>query len=307
MKPPLYPAPLKKGDTIGIIAPAGQLQDKQLFIKGINVLQEMGFQVNFPRDLWPGEEYLSDSDENRGLEFNRLIGDKETKALIAMRGGYGCLRMLEKIDLDLVSRNPKILVGFSDITILQNYLRDTTGLVSLHGPVVTSLVHGNRETLSSFHHCLTAIRTCTIKTKNMEILRPGKDVTAPIIGGNLSSVVTLLGTLFDFSWDNKILFLEDTNEPVYKIDRMLTQLKLAGKFDHVAGIVLGDFSISSIDNQTDRIRYLESVWIRVLDLCPNPEIPIWGNFPAGHCPCNLTFPLGALAEMKKSNYCLNFK
>ena len=122
MSPPLHPDPLKKGDTIGIIAPAGQLQDKTRFARGIAILQEMGFLVKFPRDLWPGPEYLADSDDNRGCELNRLFRDAKIKALISMRGGYGCLRMLDKVDIASVARHPKILVGFSDITILQNYL-----------------------------------------------------------------------------------------------------------------------------------------------------------------------------------------
>lgn len=307
MKPPLHPTPLKKGDTIGIIAPAGQLQDKTRFMRGVGVLHDMGFQVKFPRDLWPGSEYLADSDDNRGYEFNSLLRDEEVNGLISMRGGYGCLRMLDKIDIASVARNPKILVGFSDITILQNYLYEQTGLVSLHGPVVTSLSEVTRDALASFYYCLTNMRPHSIGSKHIEILRDGPDIAAPLIGGNLASLVTLLGTRYDFSWDNKIVFLEDTNEPAYKIDRMLTQLKLAGKLDNIAGLILGDFSTSASRDETEKLHYRELVWSRVLELCPSHSMPVWGNFPSGHCSWNLTFPLGAVAEMKRGKTQLLFQ
>jgi muramoyltetrapeptide carboxypeptidase len=307
MKPPLHPTPLKKGDTIGIIAPAGQLQDKTRFMRGVGILHDMGFQVKFPRDLWPGPEYLADSDDNRGYEFNSLLRDEEINGLISMRGGYGCLRMLDKIDIASVARNPKILVGFSDITILQNYLYEQTGLVSFHGPVVTSLSEVTEDALASFYYCLTSIRPHRIGSKHIEILRDGPDIAAPLIGGNLTSLVTLLGTRYDFSWDNKIVFLEDINEPAYKIDRMLTQLKLAGKLDNIAGLILGDFSTSASRDETEKLHYRESVLNRVLELCPAQAMPVWGNFPSGHCSCNLTFPLGALAEMKRGKTQLLFQ
>jgi muramoyltetrapeptide carboxypeptidase len=299
MKSPLYPPPLKKGDSIGIIAPAGQMQDEVRFMQGVKVLQEMGFQVKHPQNLWPGSEYLADSDDNRGYEFNSLIKDEEISGLIAMRGGYGCLRMLENIDIALVSRNPKILVGFSDITILQNYLYEQTGLISLHGPVVTSLCGATEGALASLSYCLTNAKAQSIESPVIEVLRDGPDISAPLIGGNLTSLVTFLGTRYDFSWENKIIFLEDINEPSYKIDRMLTQLKLAGKLDNIAGLILGDFSTSASRDQTDKLHYRDSVWNRVLELCADQVIPIWGNFPSGHCPGNLTFPLGAPAMMER--------
>lgn len=307
MTPLLYPMPLKKGDTLGIIAPAGQLHNETRFLRGVAILQKMGFQVKFPSKLWPGKEYLADTDENRGAEFNRLIKDVEIKALIAMRGGYGCLRMLDKIDIDLVSRNPKILLGFSDITILQNYLYEKTGLVSLHGPVVNSLSETHKDALARLHHSLTHVRSNSIDSPEIKVLREGPTVTAPLIGGNLASLVTLLGTRYDSSWDNKIVFLEDVNEPLYKIDRMLTQLKLAGKLDNISGLILGDFSNSKNRSETETHHFSKLLWTRVLELCgDNREIPIWGNFPSGHSSGNFTFPLGAVATMENGKTRLFF-
>jgi muramoyltetrapeptide carboxypeptidase len=303
----LCPPPLEKGETIGIIAPAGQLHDETRFLRGVGILQEMGFQVKFPQGLWPGKEYLADSDDNRGAEFNRLIKDGEIKALIAMRGGYGCLRMLDKIDISLVAGNPKILLGFSDITILQNYLYEKTGLVSFHGPVVNSLCETNKESLAILYQCLTNKKPSSIYSPAIKVLREGPTVTAPVIGGNLASMVTFLGTRYDFPWDNKIVFLEDVNEPTYKIDRMLTQLKLAGKLDNIYGLILGDFSNSINRDTAAMVHFREMVWTRVLELCcDHREIPVWGNFPSGHSPDNLTFPLGAVAVMESGKNRLFF-
>lgn len=307
MKSSLYPSPLKKGDTIGIFAPAGQLQDRQRFLRGVEILQAMGLQVKFPRELWPGESYLADNDANRADEFNRLIADKSIKGLISMRGGYGCLRILGKIDTSLVRDNPKIIVGFSDISILQNYLYERTGLVSLHGPVVTSLCNATEDSLARLHSALTRPIPGSVLSGQIVALQDGPKVTAPIIGGNLASLVTLLGTPYDFSWDGKIVFLEDTNEPAYKIDRMLTQLHLAGKFNKLAGLILGDFSTTSCRNENDHFDYRQQVWHRALDLCAGRQTPVWGNFPSGHCVHNVTFPLGALTVMKSGTSRLCFQ
>ncbi len=300
MRPPLSPTPLKKGDCIGIFAPAGQLQDATRFMQGVRVLEEMGFRVKYPPRLWPGPDYLADSDDNRGEEFNRLVQDKEVKGIIAMRGGYGCLRMLDTIDIALVADNPKVLVGFSDITILQNYLYAQVGLVCLHGPVVTSLGDATEDALASLSYCLTNTKAHGIGPGRIEVLRDGPRVSAPLIGGNLASMVSLLGTRYDFSWDNKIVFLEDINEPAYKIDRMFTQLKLAGKLDKIAGLILGNFSTSTGSSEIAAVHYRQVISNRVLELCSGRLLPIWGNFPSGHYPGSLTFALGAPVVMERN-------
>lgn len=307
MKAPLCPPPLREGDTIGIIAPAGQLQDKSRFMQGVGILRNMGFAVKYPPELWPGPGYLADSDDKRGFEFNYLVRDEEIKGLVCLRGGYGCLRMLDKIDIDLVAHNPKIVAGFSDITILQNFLYQQTGLISLHGPVVTSLAGATKDSLASFYDSLLRVEPYRIADKQIEVLRYGATVAAPLIGGNLASLVTLLGTPYDFSWDDKIVFLEDINEPAYKIDRMFTQLYLAGKLERIAGLILGDFSTSAYSKETEKLTYRRAIWRRVLELCPLQSIPVWGNFPSGHCARNLTFPLGAMTEMDSGACSLFFR
>lgn len=307
MPSPLYPAPLKKKDTIAVIAPSGQLKDTHHFSRGVTFLEEMGFNVRYPRELWPGDNYLADSDENRALELNKAFSDPEIKGIISMRGGYGCLRMIDRIDLRQIFQNPKIVVGFSDITVLLNYLYMQTGLISFHGPGVTSLSKGTNSSHESLYHCLTGKWRKVFPPKKIEVLKKGPSSSGPLVGGNLASLVTLLGTPYDFSWDGKIVFLEDINEPIYRIDRMLTQLFLAKKLTNISGLILGDFSVSSYQDDIEKLRYKEQVWSRTLELCEHTPFPVWADFPCGHGSENITFPLGAMAEMNREKTELIFR
>jgi muramoyltetrapeptide carboxypeptidase len=283
------------------------LQEPEKFAGGVSLLKDMGFSVKYPRELWPGNDYLADSDENRALEFNKFISDREIAGLVSMRGGYGCLRMLDRIDLQQVMTSPKTILGFSDISILHNYLHTRTGLVCLHGPVLTSLPTLTTPAIKRLYHSLTGKWQTPVKTRQMEILKDSSPVSGRLLGGNLTSLATLLGTPYDFSWENAVIFLEDTNEPPYKIDRLRTQLLLAGKFDKPAGLILGDFSLSSHEDTLDKIRYREQVWTRILEICTAFSYPVWANIPVGHCPENFTLPLGATVQMDREKTRLLFR
>lgn len=306
MKRPILPPALQEGDLLGIIAPAGMLNDEDVFHQGVSILSEMGFAVKFPRELWPGAGYLADCDEKRAAEINELFCDSEVKGIVSMRGGYGCLRILDRLNLGAIAANPKFLVGFSDITVLQQYVYSQTGLVSLHGPTLTSLASSTQETLEKFRSSLLGKWNLPIQDKSIVQLQGTKSVSAPLVGGNLASLTTVLGTNYDADWSGKIVFLEDINEPLYKIDRMLTQLFAAGKFDKIQGVLLGDFTSSENDTNLDDLRYVESVWTRVLEVCPDRNTPVWGAFPSGHCAHNITFPIGAMATMDCSKCSLFF-
>ncbi len=302
----LIPPPLVAGDTLGIIAPAGQVQDRQRFASGLQILREMGFRVKSPPSLWPGTGYLADTDANRAAEFNRMWADPEVSALMAARGGYGCLRILDRIDLQQVRQSPKLLIGFSDITILHSYLQKEAGLVSLHGPVLTSLAGSSKQARERLQHCLLGNWRNEITWKKMEILRGGRQRRGLLAGGNLSSIISLLGTPFAPRWKERIVFLEDTHEPLYRLDRMLTQLSCAGRFKDIAGLILGDFSIANDQDPLQKIRHHEAVWQRILELTAQADIPVWGGFPAGHDRNNLTLPLGAPAVMDSDTSALRF-
>ncbi len=304
---PIIPQPLKKGDCVGIFAPAGYLEDINLYNQGVSILNDLGFQVKMPTRQWPGIDYLADNDQNRSEEFNRLWDDSEIKALIALRGGYGCLRILDKIDLSIVRNNPKLIIGFSDITILANYLTENTGIVTLHGPVLTSLPHQDQHSLSRFYHSFLGQWHKEICCKNLEILKGDITARGQLTGGNLSSIVSLLSTPYEPDWRNKIVFLEDVHEPMYRLDRLFTQLTLAGKFDNVAGIILGDFSLSPHQDTLEKMRLHETLWNRVIELTGTFHVPIWGGFDTGHTTRNLTLPLGVNAVMNSAQGVLEFE
>lgn len=306
MAEPLIPPSIAPGDTIGIVAPSGQIHDRQRFEAGVRVLQELGFVVKFPRNLWPGAGYFADTDKNRVEEFSKMWADQEIKAVMAARGGFGCLRILEKIDLTLIKRTPKLFIGFSDITVLQTYLQQETGLMGLHGPVLTSLASSSRPAIERFYHSLTGKWKNSLSWKNIEVLRGVDSCEGILAGGNLSSIASLLGTPFQPKWQGKIVFLEDTGEPLYRIDRMLTQLLHAGMFQNISGLILGDFSIGNEQDVLTKIRNHEGVWQRVLELTFSTGIPVWGGFPTGHCSDNLCLPIGARALMDSSKAILHF-
>lgn len=288
----LIPPALVKGDTIGIFAPAGYPEDDSAVHRGIRILHELGFQVKMPSSLWPGADYLADTDQNRGQEFNRLYQDQEVQAMLALRGGFGCLRLLNQIDLAAVAATPKLLVGFSDLTVLHNYLLEKTGLMTLHGPVVTTLHQLDQPSMAGFHDALTGQWNTTIHWRNLEIVRGGAPANGILAGGNLSSLVSMLGTPYEPDWTGKILVLEDIDEPPYRLDRMLTQLALALNFHQVSGILLGDFSLFPQQDHVGTLRHQEMVWNRMLELTRSMSIPIWGGVDVGHGPNNQTLPLG---------------
>ena len=305
MKNRIIPPPLKPGDTIQIIAPGGQLNSLDRFRDGLAVLARMGFVARYPDRLWPGHGFLAASDAERADELNRAFADGESAAILALRGGYGCLRMLNGIDLDLIRKRPKMLVGFSDITVLQNHLLAATGLVSLHGPVLNTLANSTTPAIERLYHCLTGAWRNTVSFPGTEVLRGGPAVDGKLAGGNLSSLSTLLGTPYDFSWKGCVIVLEDVNEPLYRLDRMLTQFALAGKFSEASAILLGDFSTGSKDGRSD-IASQEWVWQRVLDLSESSRIPVWAGLPIGHQADNLALPLGAGVTVTSSRASLSF-
>lgn len=294
------------GDSIGIVAPAGQIRDQNEFATGIRLLTEMGFKPRFPRELWPGTGYLADTDANRADELNRMWADNEISAILALRGGYGCLRMAAMIDLEQVRKNPKMLIGFSDITVLHNFFSQQTSLVSLHGPTLCSLARCSKNSLERFYQCLSGNWCVPLQLKGVEVLRGDEEAGGRLIGGNLSTLLTLLGTPFEPDFKEKILFLEDVGEPLYRIDRMLTQLWLAGKLQRIAGIILGDFSYNNDMETNEKIRLHETIWNRVLQLTADTQIPVWGGFPVSHGAENMSLPHGAESVMDSRNRSLYF-
>ena len=300
------PKPLQRGDCIGIIAPAGQIRDMKHLKQGIAILKEMGFEVKFPRNLWPGKGYLADTDRNRAKEFHKVWADDDISALLALRGGFGCLRLLPFLDFKTIKIRPKMLIGFSDLSILHNSLYQECAVISLHGPVLCSLSSCSSDSLQRFHASITGNWDKPVESKNIEILRGGDIVSGRLKGGNLCSLLSLLGTPFQPDFRDSILFLEDTGEPLYKLDRLFSQLSQSTILSQASAILLGDFSLSREMNTLESIRFHEEIWTRVLELTENTNIPVWGNFPIGHGHCNITLAHGSLANANSCQASLSF-
>ncbi|MBF0199869.1 MAG: LD-carboxypeptidase [Desulfamplus sp.] len=292
--------PLKKGDTLGICAPSGAF-DRDIFIQGANCLEDMGFKLLIPPEIYEKKRYLAGNDILRAQIIHTLFDNPSVKGILCARGGFGSLRLLGLLDYDLIALNPKPFVGFSDITALLCAMSARSSLQVFHGPVVTSLARASAETLHSMYGQLTSIpmaasccetETCffqchEITAPSGTVLRPGKAVGF-LAGGNLATLCHLTGTAFQPDFRNSILFIEDVGEPPYKIDRMLSHMKLAGVLDGISGVVAGSFENCGNEYLIHEI---------LLDIFEFPHIPVMTGFPAGHGPVNHTMRLGAVVLM----------
>ncbi|MBU1641045.1 MAG: LD-carboxypeptidase [Proteobacteria bacterium] len=291
---PLLPPALKAKDVIGLAPLAGPHQEDD-FHKGTTILREFGFQT---KTLLPGSAlpFLAGSDQERLEIFHELWQDPEVKAIMAIRGGYGTLRLLGQLDYDIIKETPKILIGFSDISALLNVITAKTGLITFHGPNLTTLARSDKHSLEMMLQSLTQPIPPPLKAKSLEIIRPGT-AKGFLVGGNLATMTHLLATPFQPRWQDSILFLEDIGEAPYRIDRFLTQLSLAGLLSNLGGIILGRFT--ECGDQ-------EMIWQRVAELTRDENIPIWGNFPVGHGQHNMTMPIGSQVVMDSNSGTLSW-
>ncbi|MFN0110270.1 MAG: LD-carboxypeptidase [Blastocatellia bacterium] len=293
----IKPVALKAGDLVSIVAPASNLKSDYL-ARGVAELELLGFRVKRRQDILDKARYTAGSDQRRAEELMQAFADHEVKAVWAARGGYGVMRILNLLDEDVLRANPKIFIGYSDMTALHLYLYQRFGWVSFHGPMAakdlaSGAEHYNRETL------LAAITQTQpmgeIKTAKTEMLHSGsgKPVSGRLLGGCLTLIVAMMGTPDELDTRGAILFLEDTGTRPYAIDRMLQQLRLAGKFDEVRGIVFGEM--------TDCVQHAEqgySLQDVLAECTADLGIPVMFGLPSGHSPVgNLTLPLGLMATL----------
>lgn len=285
-RPILRPPALRAGDLIGVAAPAGPF-DNQRFRTGLTRLQALGFKTIFPEQIFERQGFLAGDDERRAQTLNALLADGEVKAVIGARGGYGSMRILDRINYKRLRDAPKLVIGFSDLTAMLLAMHCRTGLVTFHGPVVSSLAEADQETVAYLGRLLTGETVFPIYLDGMKMIRPGR-VTGPLIGGNLTLLTHLLATPWMPATKGAILFLEDTGEAPYRLDRMLTALRLAGIFRDCAGIILGHFLECGPESE------IEAVLDRTLGDFSGPVV---SGLPVGHGTRNLTLPLGPLAVL----------
>ncbi|MCH9631602.1 MAG: putative murein peptide carboxypeptidase [Chlamydiia bacterium] len=295
------PAPLKKGSKIGIVAPAKPV-DIELLDQVKGYMEESSYELVYPGNVKASYGYLAGTDAQRAEGFESLFCDDTIDAIWCFAGGYGSMRILDKLDFEKIKQNPKIFIGMSDITALHIALLQEASLITYLGPTV-SVIHRNRVEKSSYteNYFLETLRGEDEETTYLypteapyhtKILRKGI-AEAPIVGGNLAMITSLMGTKWQLDTRGKILLLEDVNEPPYKVDRMLTQLKLSGMFDHVKGLILATFYRCESEKQT---LSLEQVFNDVLS---GYDFPVLYGFPSGHIKDMLTIPLGSFVRMEE--------
>ena len=271
------PPHLMHGDTIGIIAPASPF-DLTRFNNGIQVLASMGFKINIPDSVYNKSGYLAGSDRDRADQINASFADESIQAILCARGGYGSMRVLPYLDYTSIRQHPKLIMGFSDITALLLSLYTRSGLISFHGPVITTLATAGSKTLSSVYTALTADKMTSIRLENGITLNSGR-ASGRIVCGNLTTLCHLVGTPFQPMFNGNILIVEDTGEKPYRIDRMLTQMNFAGVFEGLCGLGIGRFSHCGDMDELHEISrfYPDSISGMMLKTVPFPSAlkPSW--------------------------------
>ena len=293
---PLLPRRLRSGSVIGVAAPASPFVPDVLE-RGVQVLREMGFEVRYSEDLFDSCGYLAGSDEHRAAAFNRLVVDPQIDAIMCARGGYGSLRILPLLDYAGVAEHPKAVIGFSDITALLWALYSRCGLVGFHGPLVTTLADAAAADRCALWNAVASEEHLRLRFETAAVIRPGR-TRAPVAGGNLTTLCHLLGTPYAPAFRDHILFLEDRGEAPYRLDRMLTQMKMAGCFDGMQGLVLGRFEDCGAR---------EEVWRVVAEVFGEADWPILAGVDAGHSGPNVTIPLGVEAVLDAEGRTLVFE
>jgi len=293
---PLLPRRLRSGSVIGVTAPASPFAPDVLE-RGVRALREMGFEVRYSEDLFDSCGYLAGSDEHRAAAFNRLVADPQIDAIMCARGGYGSLRILPFLDYARVAEHPKAVIGFSDITALLWALYSRCGLIGFHGPLVTTLADAAPADRSALWNAVASEGPLRLRFETAAVIRPGH-ACAPVAGGNLATLCHLLGTPYAPAFRDHIVFLEDRGEAPYRLDRMLTQMKMAGCFDGMQGLVLGSF---------EECGAREDAWRVVAEVFGDAEWPILAGVDAGHSGPNVTIPLGVETLLDAEDQTLVFE
>lgn len=300
--PWLKPRGLKPGDTIALIAPAGPAELAPLR-KYAALLEKGGYKVLLPAGGERKVGYLGGTDEERAEEFNAALRDPKIRAIMPVRGGYGLTRILDRIDYAALRKDPKIVTGFSDLTAFHLAAARKARVITFHSPMPMHELWNEQPphafAAASFRRAVFAASYPKGETGYLIALpddQPppvqvvGGRARGRLVGGNLTLVCSTLGTPYQIEAKGRLLFLEDTNEAPYRIDRYLSQLRLAGILDDVSGVILGDFTAKNDEEAQDIGRVLREYFGQA-------KVPVLMGFPIGHRSHNATLPLGATAEL----------
>ncbi|MDB5209445.1 MAG: LD-carboxypeptidase [Sediminibacterium sp.] len=299
IKIPPYPA---KGDTIAIVCPAGFMPYEKA-ATCISVLQDWGYKVRPGKTLGSQFHYFSGTDEERLADLQMMLDDKEVKAILFGRGGYGMSRIIDRLDFKIFKRHPKWLVGFSDITVLHAHVYQQFNIATLHAPMAAAFNDGEYENefIQSLRKALKgglSNYSCDIHSLN----RTGK-AEGDLIGGNLSLVAHLIGSVSSFKTKGKILFLEDVGEYIYNVDRMMIQLKRSGMLQQLAGLVIGGFS----EMKDTTTPFGTDVFNAIHSHIKEYDYPVCFDFPVSHEKNNYALKVGATHQLNVSKNKVSLK
>ncbi|MBX2888630.1 MAG: LD-carboxypeptidase [Ferruginibacter sp.] len=288
----IFPPTLRKGDTIGIMCPAGYMPIQKAE-KCIQTLQLWGYKVVVGKTLnSKSKNYFSGTDKERLAELQQMLDNKEVNAILFGRGGYGMGRIIDNLNFSSFKKAPKWLIGFSDITILHQHLLNKYNISSIHGPMAALFNDGKaKSSIIALQKTLQGKKQ-HYKVKSNPSNKQG-NITGVLTGGNLALLCNIIGTLSDFNVKNKILFIEDVGEYRYALDRMLWQIKRSGKLNEIAGLILGEFS----DMKDTQRPFGKSIHSILKEWAAELNCPVCFNFPIGHKSNNFPVKQGAVYSL----------
>jgi len=287
------PPNLKKGNTIGIVCPAGFMPAKKT--KACQqTLQQWGFQVKLGKTVGSQYHYFSGTDEERLADMQAMLDDENIHAILCGRGGYGCTRIIDKLNWKKFRKHPKWIIGFSDVTVFHNFLYTTLNTASLHAPMANAFNDGGSEKqyVQSLKKALTGKKN-SYKIESHTFNRKG-NTTGLLLGGNLSLLAHQIGTISDINTKGAILFIEDVGEYLYNIDRMLLQLDRAGKLSKLAGLIVGGFSDMK-DTTTPFGKTIDEI---ISERISAYSFPVCFGFPVSHEEENVALKVGVPYQLK---------
>lgn len=301
--PVIKPPRLKVGDKLAIVAPGSYISEEELQ-DSIKNLDQLGFETTYSKKVLLQNGYFAGTDKDRSNDLMEKFSDKNVKGIVCARGGYGCLRILPLLNYDIIGANPKVLIGYSDVTALLYGIYQKSGLITFHGPVGTSTF--NDFSVNNFKKVLmNPERTSLFKNSTsgddenvygVTTIVKGKG-RGRLVGGNLSIVVSLIGTKYDVDYSNKIIFIEEIGEEPYRVDRMLTQMIQAGKFRNASGVMMGIFSKCEVKEKDPSFTKTFTLMEVLQDRLSKLKIPVVYGMSFGHVKDKFTIPFGALAEL----------
>ena len=292
----LRPKSLKRGHRIGVVSPSYWLEKKSLG-NAVTGFQKKGYEVQLGDSVYLKDGPFAGTPQQRANDINQMFSDPNIDAIFCARGGYGANRVLPLLDYDLIQSKPKIFMGYSDVTAFLTSITQKTGLVTFHGPMLSTfknkLVPYNLDTLVNVLSGKEDIRIVEPNELKSTILKSGKAI-GPLWGGNMCLLGNQLGTKNQLNTDGVILFIEDVDESLYAFDRMLFHMKEAGMFENIRGLIVGELTemkdqIIPFGKTTDEI---------ILDVCGDLNIPIVTNFPCGHGNYQATLPISLPVELR---------